>query len=393
MAKKKTGDKDAIESVDSFEDALDLINSEFGTGTLIDGAQQFIKVDVFPSGVPSIDVALGCKGIPQGRVIEIYGLESSGKTTTCLQLMAACQKFYFPKKERFGRVVLIDAEHAFDPNWAEKIGVDLSKVAISQPSSGEEGLRIAEKLVKSKKVDLIVVDSVAALTPQSEIDGEIGDSSIGAQARMMSQAMRKLVSLCSKTSTTIIFINQIREKIGVMFGNPETTPGGKALKFYASVRGSISKGSALKDGDDVIGFRPTLKFVKNKVGRPFTTASFDICVGHKKRPVCGIDGISSLIDVAVSAKIITKNGNHFKYGGTTLGNGLTQSANFLRENPKIAEKVREETYSEIFGNIDQAESSVGSIDDELIDDDQEENDDDDDLDMQSIDEELIDDDN
>lgn len=382
MAKAKKTEKDAIEGVDSFEAALDIINSEFGAGALIDGAQQYIKVDVFPSGVPSIDVALGCKGIPQGRIIEIYGLESSGKTTTCLQLMAACQKHYFPKKERTGRVVLIDAEHAFDPDWAQKIGVDLSKLAISQPNSGEEALRIAEKLVKSRKVDLIVIDSVAALTPQSEIDGEIGDSSIGAQARMMSQAMRKMVSFCAKTMTTIIFINQVREKIGVMFGNPETTPGGKALKFYASVRGSISKGSALKDGDDTIGFRPTIKFVKNKVGRPFTSASFDICVGHKKRPVCGIDGLASLIDVASDVKIITKNGSHFKYDGSVLGNGMNQAVKFLTENQELVEKIREETYSKIFGNIDQAELSPGSIDDELIDDDG--------LDMQSIDDELMD---
>lgn len=372
MAKKDTKNTKDSEDED-FDDTIALIDKEFGAGTIIQGRETgaLVAVDIFPSGVASIDIALGCGGIPQGRMMELFGPESSGKTTTCLQLVAACQKHYFPKKERYGRVVFIDAEHALDPEWATKIGVNMNKLAISQPGYGEEALRIAEKLILSKKVDLIIIDSVAALVPKAEIDGEVGDHHVGTQARMMSQACRKMSGICNKTKTTIIFINQIREKIGVMFGNPETTPGGRALKFYASIRAQISKGSALKDGDVTVGFRPSLKFIKNKVAPPFTTAQFDICVGTKERPVYGIDGMASLIDVGSrpDLKIITRSGSWFSYGDLRIGNGMSNASMFLRENEDIAEKIREEIYSKVFGNIDNTELEPESIEDEILDDD------------------------
>lgn len=387
MAKEKVSKK----SGGSFEDALAEINAEFGVGSIMDGDNTYVKVSSFPSGVPVIDVALGARGIPQGRIIEFFGVESSGKTTLCLTVMAACQKHYFEKKGRNGKVVLIDAEHAFDPDWAAKIGIDLKKLAISQPDSGESAFKIMEKLILSNKVDLIVVDSVAALTPQAEIDGEVGDSHIGAQARLMSQGLRKIAGICSKTMTTVIFINQLREKIGVMFGNPETTPGGRALKFYASVRGSITKGSAIKDGEDTLGFHPTVKFIKNKVGKPFTSASFDICVGHPKRMVYGIDSIASLVDLAVQAKVVTKKGSHHSYNGSVLGNGMNQTRKFLSGNAELLERIREETYSKIFGDIDQNNIAPIPIDDELDDDIKVQDEiDEDDIDMASIDNELMD---
>lgn len=371
MAKKK--ETDPIENADDFDDVLAMIDKEFGEGTIMSGrgTGSLVAVDTFPSGVAAIDVALGCGGIPQGRMMELFGPESSGKTTTCLQLVAACQKHYFPKKERMGRVVFIDAEHALDPDWATKIGVDMDRLAISQPGNGEEALRIAEKLVLSRKVDLIIIDSVAALVPKAEIDGEVGDHHVGAQARMMSQACRKLSGICNKSKTTIIFINQIREKIGVMFGSNETTPGGRALKFYASIRAQISKGSALKEGEVTVGFRPSLKFIKNKVAPPFTSAQFDICVGTPQRPIYGIDGMASLIDVGGRSDVgvITKRGSHFKYGDKTLGNGLANASGFLRENEDLAETIREEIYGKLFGSIDNTELQPESIDDEIMDDD------------------------
>ncbi len=352
-------------------DIIGQIDKEFGTGSLMPGlkAGALVHVDVFPTNIAAIDVALGCGGVPQGRILEIFGPESSGKTTTCLQLVAACQTHYFKNKKRYGRVVFIDAEHALDPDWATKIGVNMSKLAISQPGNGEEALKIAEKLTKTGKVDLIVVDSVAALTPKAEIDGEIGDHHVGAQARMMSQAMRKLVSLCAKTKTTIIFINQVREKIGVMFGNNQVTPGGRALKFYSSIRGEISKGSALKDGDTVIGFRPSLKFIKNKVAAPFTRAEYDICVGAKERPICGIDKMSSLIDIGArkDVGIITIKGSWYAYGDMKLGNGMSNASMFLRNNETLANTIREEIYAKVFGNVDGSKLLPDPIDNDIID--------------------------
>lgn len=368
MAKNKK-EKDPIEDSKDFEEALGYIENEFGKESITTGRGigSIVNVDVFPTGVAAIDLALGCGGLPQGRMIELFGAESSGKTTTCLQIIASCQKHYFPKKQRYGRVVFIDAEHALDPEWAEKIGVDMEKMAISQPDSGEQALRIAERLIKSKKVDLIVIDSVAALIPQAELEGQIGDHHVGAQARMMSQSCRMLRGICSKTLTSIIFINQIREKVGIIFGSPEVTPGGRALKFYASVRGQISKGSALKDSDSTIGFRPTVKFVKNKVGPPFTSAQYDICVGHKSRPIYGIDCMASLIDVAKTAGIITMKGNFYRYNDKPLGNGLGQASMALHDNTELAEDIRKETYDKLFGSINEADLKPESIDDEIID--------------------------
>lgn len=348
MAKKKSNDK-KTEGQDNIESLIDQINGEYGDGSLMSG-QTTIDVDFFPSGVAAIDIALGCKGIPRGRIIEIFGPESSGKTTTTLELIAACQKHYFEDKSRYGRVVFIDAEHALDPIWANKIGVDVQKLIISQPNSGEEALAIAEKLTKSEKIDLIVVDSVAALIPKSELEGEIGDQHIGAQARMMSQAMRKLAGACHKSNTTIIFINQVRDKIGISYGSPEVTPGGRALKFYASVRGSISKGSAIKIGDTTVGFRPTIKFVKNKVGPPFTIAQFDICFGLDIRPVFGIDKIMSIVDAGVANKIIEQRGSWYYYGSETLGNGANNVFLSLNNDPKLLNKIKDSIYQKVFGN-------------------------------------------
>jgi len=347
MAKKKIDKK--IEDGDELESLIDLMNKEYGAGSLMVG-QTTIDVDYFPSGIATIDIALGCRGIPRGRIIEIFGPESSGKTTTTLELIAACQRHYFEDYSRHGRVAFIDAEHALDPVWAGKIGVNTQKLIISQPNNGEEALAITEKLAKSGKIDLIVVDSVAALVPKSELEGEIGDHHVGAQARMMSQAMRKIAGTCSKTNTTIIFINQVREKIGISYGSPEVTPGGRALKFYSSVRGSISKGSALKVGDVVVGFRPTIKFVKNKVGPPFTTAQFDICFGLDSRPVYGIDKIMSLVDSAVANGIVTQRGSWYYFGEESLGLGAQKVFTCLNNSPELVKKIKESTYEKVFGS-------------------------------------------
>lgn len=364
MAKKAKTKNPSDAVAEDFGDAIDLINKSFGDGSIFVGGSGSIKVDTFPSGIPSVDVALGCRGIPQGRIIELYGAESSGKTTVCLQIIASCQSYYFPKKERYGRVAFIDAEHALDVDWATKIGVNIDKMAIAQPDSGEQAFNIIETLIKTDKVDLIVVDSVAALTPQVELDGELADSHIGVQARLMSKGLRKLKGVASRHKTTVIFINQTREKIGVTFGNPETTPGGKALKFYASIRGNIFKGSALKDGDTVIGFRPKIKFIKNKVGRPFTEAHFDICVGTDKRPIYGVDRLASLIDVGASPDIgvIARSGNFYKYGDLNLGNGVTNAIAFLRDNPETIAKLENEIYDVAFGtSIDVGPESVDDL--------------------------------
>lgn len=339
MAKKQAEPED-------FESLLSSINEQLGEDimTVCEGGKS-ANVYAFPTDIPAIDISTGVGGIPEGRIIEIYGAESSGKTTISLTVIAACQRHFFPHKNRYGRTCIIDAEHALDIKWAKNIGVDTTKLAISQPDSGEIALRMTEKLVKTGMIDLIVVDSVAALTPQAEIDGEVGDQHVGAQARLMSQACRKLVSLASTHKTTIIFINQLREKIGIKFGNPETTPGGRALRFYSSIRCEVIKGSANKLNDTVIGFRPKIKFVKNKVAPPFTTAEFDICTGTALYPVYGIDSIGSLIESSERYKLITKAGSHYNYGNIKLGNGLVNAAKMLRTTPDIADKLRKELYS------------------------------------------------
>jgi len=280
------------------------------------------------SGALSLDLALGGKGLPRGRIIEVFGPESSGKTTLALTVIANCQK-------SGGVAAFIDAEHALDPSWAKRLGVNLDEILVSQPDTGEQALEICEMLVRSNAVDVIVVDSVAALIPRAEIEGEMGDSHVGLQARLMSQALRKLTANLNKTNTIMIFINQLREKIGVMFGSPETTPGGRALKFYSSVRLDIRRIESIKDGAEVVGSRTRVKVVKNKVAPPFRQAEFDIMYGK------GISREGSLLDMAVEMGIVKKSGAWFTYDGEQLGQGRENAKNFLSENPEIMVEVSE----------------------------------------------------
>jgi recombination protein RecA len=306
--------------------AMDHIEKQFGKGAIMRlGESTHQNVETFPTGAVSLDLALG-GGIPKGRIIEVYGPESSGKTTLTLHAIAEVQK-------RGGVAAFIDAEHALDPQYAQKIGVNLETLLVSQPDNGEQALEIVESLVRSNAVDLVVVDSVAALVPQAEIEGDMGDSHMGLQARLMSQALRKLTAIISKSNTTVIFINQLRMKIGVMFGNPETTTGGNALKFYASLRMDIRRISQIKQGDAVIGNRTRVKVVKNKIAPPFREAEFDIMYNE------GISREGDVLDLAVSKEIVEKAGAWFSYGGEKIGQGREASKNYLRENPKILEKI------------------------------------------------------
>lgn len=348
------------------KDLINIIEKTYGSGSIMLGEGTIVKVDAFTTAVPSIDLALGCGGLPQGRIIEIYGPESGGKTTTCLQFIAACQQYYFKSKERQGRAAFIDAEHAFDPEWAKKIGVNVDKLLFSQPNSGEEAFDIMEMMIQSKLVDLIIVDSVAALTPQVELDGELSDANVGAHARMMSKALRKLKGQINNSKTTVVFINQIREKVGVMFGSPETTPGGRALKFYATIRGEVRRGQTLKDGDDVIGFRTSIKMVKNKVAAPFKRAEFDICVGHPSRPYYGIDALSSLLEVAKQFKIVTLTGSWHVYNDNKIGNGANATISYLRDNPSVLSELQQQTYDVAFKTY--AMNAVATDDDTEYDD-------------------------
>ncbi len=308
--------------------AMDQIEKQYGKGSIMKlGEKQANKmaVDVIPTGILALDLALGVGGLPRGRIIEIYGPEASGKTTVCLSTIAEAQK-------AGGVAAFIDAEHALDPQWAEKLGVKLDDLLISQPDTGEQGLEITEALIRSGGIDVIVVDSVAALVPRAEIEGEMGDSSMGMQARLMSQALRKLTSVISRSKTVVIFTNQLRMKIGVMFGNPETTPGGMAMKFYASIRMDSRKIESLKDGDKVIGSRHRVRVVKNKVSPPFRVAEYDVM--HD-----GISREGSLIDVGVEFGILNKSGAFIKYGTQMLGQGQEASKLFLKENHKIAKEI------------------------------------------------------
>ncbi len=306
--------------------ALSQITKQFGDGSIMKlGEQSKIDVELFSSGSLALDLALG-GGYPKGRIIEIYGPESSGKTTLALHAIAEIQK-------QGGQAAFIDAEHALDPAYARKIGVDTSNLLISQPDNGEQALEICETLVRSGAVDLIVVDSVAALVPQAEIDGDMGDAQMGLQARLMSQAMRKLTGIISKTKATVIFINQIRMKIGVMFGNPETTTGGNALKFYASVRIDIRRIGQIKDGDDVAGNRTKIKVVKNKIAAPFRTAEFDIMYNE------GISKTGDVLDLAVAHGILEKSGAFIKYNGETLGQGREAVKKLFKEKPELMDEI------------------------------------------------------
>jgi recombination protein RecA len=326
MARKKIEEKENI----NLAEAISEIKEKFGEGAImkLKDAQK-ANVDVIPTGSLSIDLALGVMGIPRGRITEIYGGESTGKTTLSLSIIAEAQK-------RGGVTAFIDAEHALDPDYAKRIGVNTDDLLISQPDSAEQGLQIVESLVRSGEVDVIVVDSVAALVPKAEVAGEMGELQIGLQARLMSQALRKLSGICSKTKTIIIFLNQTRMKIGILFGNPETTPGGLALKFYSSVRIELRRIAQIKQGEAIVGNRVKAKIVKNKVAAPFKTAEFDIYYNE------GISKFSEVVNLGVKEDIIKKSGAHFQYGEIKLGAGIEKAKEFLRDNPKLLKELQEE---------------------------------------------------
>ncbi|MDP9728916.1 recombinase RecA [Alicyclobacillus tolerans] len=308
--------------------ALKQIEKQFGKGSImkLGEASASMNVETIPTGSIALDIALGVGGLPRGRIIEIYGPESSGKTTVALHAVAEVQK-------RGGQAAYIDAEHALDPIYASKLGVDIDEMLISQPDTGEQALEIAEALVRSGAVDIVVVDSVAALVPKNELEGDMGDSHVGLQARLMSQALRKLAGAISKSKTICIFINQIREKVGVMFGNPETTTGGRALKFYASVRLEIRRAESLKQGNDIVGSRTRIKVVKNKVAPPFKQVDVDIMFGE------GISREGSLIDLATELEIIQKSGAWYSYGDERIGQGRENAKQYLKEHPDVAESI------------------------------------------------------
>ncbi len=322
---KPTG---VLESSAELRNTVAAIEKQFGEGAIMPlGADRLLPIEGISTGSLSVDIALGGRGIPRGRIIEVFGPESSGKTTLALHVIAQAQK-------AGGIAAFIDAEHALDPSWAKKLGVDLEMLLVSQPSYGEEAMHITEMLIKSNAVDVIVVDSVAALVPKKELDGDIGDTHVGLQARLMSQSLRKLTAVIAKSRTSVIFINQIREKIGVMFGSPETTPGGRALKFYSSCRIDVRRIGQLKEGEEVIGQRVRAKIVKNKVAPPFRIAEFDML--HSE----GISYEADLLDIGMEQKIVGRTGAWFRYGDLQLGQGKEKARVFLKENPKIADEIK-----------------------------------------------------
>ncbi|MBO4810160.1 MAG: recombinase RecA [Prevotella sp.] len=331
MAKKELEGGDALtpqqEKMKALQAAMQKIEKDFGKGSIMRmGDEQIEKVDVIPTGSIALNAALGVGGYPRGRIIEIYGPESSGKTTLAIHAIAEAQK-------QGGIAAFIDAEHAFDRFYAQKLGVDVDNLYISQPDNGEQALEIADQLIRSSAIDIIVIDSVAALTPKKEIEGDMGDSAVGLHARLMSQALRKVTATIAKTNTTCIFINQLREKIGVMFGNPETTTGGNALKFYASVRMDIRKVTTLKDGDQAIGNQVRVKVVKNKVAPPFRKAEFEINFGE------GISKVGEIVDLGVEYGIIKKSGSWFSYEDSKLAQGRDATKQLLRDNPELCEEL------------------------------------------------------
>jgi recombination protein RecA len=317
-----------LESNRALRDTVAQIEKQFGEGAIMSlGSDKVAAIEGIPTGCLSLDVALGGQGIPRGRVVEIFGPESSGKTTLALHVVAQAQR-------KGGIAAFIDAEHALDPTWAKKLGVELDSLLVSQPSSGEEAMHIAELLIKSNAVDVIVIDSVAALVPQKELEGEIGDSHVGLQARLMSQSLRKLTGAINKSKASVIFINQIREKIGVMFGNPETTPGGRALKFYSSCRIDVRRIGQLKEGELVVGQRVRAKVVKNKVAPPFRMAEFDMMHAD------GISYEGDVLDLAMNQKLVTRTGTWFRYGDKQLGQGREKVREYLKENPDLVEELK-----------------------------------------------------
>ena len=342
MAKKEKGrsaedGKAAVASLINdnaiLKSTLQQIEKQFGEGSIMPlGGDRTLAISGIPTGSLSLDVALGGQGVPRGRIIEIFGPESSGKTTLALHVAAQAQK-------AGGIAAMIDAEHAFDPTWGKKLGVQLETLLVSQPNNGEEAMQITEMLVKSNAVDVIIIDSVAALVPRQELEGEIGDTHVGLQARLMSQSMRKLTGAIAKSKTSVIFINQIREKIGVSYGSPETTPGGRALKFYCSCRIDVRRIAQLKDGEEVVGQRVRAKVVKNKVAPPFKMAEFDMM--H----TCGISYEGDILDLGLVQKVLTRSGAWFKYGDTYLGQGKEKSRAFLQENPQVTAELRDKILS------------------------------------------------
>lgn len=343
MAKEK---KTAVKDTDAaLDDAISQIEKKFGKGSVMRlGDRTAVDVDVIPSGSLTLDKALGIGGYPKGRIIEIYGPESSGKTTLTLHAIAQAQK-------QGGKAAFIDAEHAIDPVYAKNLGVDIDELILSQPDSGEQALEIAEMLVRSGVIDLIVIDSVAALVPQVELDGEMGDAAVGLQARLMSKALRKLSGVMNKTNCTVIFINQLREKIGVMYGNPETTTGGRALKFYSSVRVEIRRSEQIKQNGEIIGNKANIKVVKNKVAPPFKTTQVDIIYGK------GISRDGEILDLAVEGDIVEKSGAWYAYNGEKIGQGRENAKNFLIEHPAIFEEVEEKVKAQLFGTENVAEAT------------------------------------
>ncbi len=327
-AEKSAAPPSPLDSNPNLKNTVAQIEKQFGEGAIMAlGSEHFHKIEGIPTGSLSLDIALGGYGIPRGRIVEIFGPESSGKSTLALHAVAQAQR-------AGGIAAYIDAEHALDPTWAKKLGVELETLLVSQPSSGEEAMHITEMLIKSNAVDVIVVDSVAALVPQKELEGEIGDSHVGLQARLMSQSMRKLTGAIAKSKTAVIFINQIREKIGVMFGSPETTPGGRALKFYSSCRIDMRRIGQIKEGEDVVGQRVKCKVVKNKVAPPFRTAEFDMMASD------GISYEADVLDLAVARRLVSKVGAWLKYGDMQLGQGREKVRQYLRENPELVAELR-----------------------------------------------------
>ncbi|MDR0286899.1 MAG: recombinase RecA [Clostridiales bacterium] len=346
---KKAGDKKK-----ALEMAMAQIDRQFGKGAIMKlGDTAHMNVDVIPTGSIGLDIALGVGGVPRGRIVEIFGPESSGKTTVTLHIIAEAQK-------AGGDAAFIDAEHALDASYAKKLGVDIDNLIVSQPDTGEQALEIAEALVRSGAIDVIVIDSVAALVPKAEIDGEMGDSHVGLQARLMSQALRKLAGVISKSNTTAIFINQLREKVGIMFGNPETTTGGRALKFYSSVRLDIRRIESIKNGTEIIGNRTRVKVVKNKIAPPFKETEFDIIYGE------GISKEGSILDLAVEHEIVNKSGAWFSYNNVRIGQGRENAKAYFRENPELMKEIElklRETLS-LNNNANNADTAVKAVKDD-----------------------------
>lgn len=337
-----------MDKMKAIENAMGQIEKQFGKGSIMKlGEHSSLNVDAISTGSLDLDIALGIGGVPRGRIIEIYGPESSGKTTVALHISAEAQK-------RGGAVAFIDAEHALDPSYARNVGVDTENLIVSQPDTGEQGLEITEALVRSGAIDVVVVDSVAALVPRAEIEGEMGDSHVGLQARLMSQALRKLTGTINKSNCIVIFINQLREKVGVMFGNPETTTGGRALKFYSSIRMDVRRIDSIKQGDEIIGNRTRVKIMKNKVAPPFKVAEFDIMYNE------GISKVGNIVDVGVKESIVQKSGAWFSYNDIRLGQGRENAKQYLRENPEIALEIENQIRSKYDLPINQDNVKVES---------------------------------